>query len=127
MKWNDNQAKRTLWEEWKLIWRGMKILNQILPRFWLYQVLCIGAEIFAPYFGLYMSAQLVNELAGSAITGDCCGWPGLRFLGDCCSPLLSRSYRAAGRCAMNLCAAIMRPGWPTYRMSSSTNILRTRM
>ncbi len=64
MIWNDNKGKRGLWEEWRLIWRGMKILNEILPHFWLYQVLCTIAETFSPYFGLYMSALLVNELAG---------------------------------------------------------------
>ena len=64
MRWNDNKGKRGLREEWRLIWRGVKILNEILPHFWLYQVLCTIAETFSPYFGLYMSALLVNELAG---------------------------------------------------------------
>lgn len=59
-----DNGKRTLREEWSLIWRGVKLLNEILPHFWLYQVLCTIAEILVPYFGLYMSAQLVNELAG---------------------------------------------------------------
>ncbi len=64
MIWNENKKKRTLREEWLLIWRGVKIWNEITPHFWLYQVLCTIAEAFSPYFGLYMSAQLVNELAG---------------------------------------------------------------
>lgn len=62
---SDNAGKRTLQEEWSLIRRGVKLLNEILPFFWLYQALCTIAETVAPYFGLYMSAQLVNELAGS--------------------------------------------------------------
>ena len=64
MVWNDNTGKRTLREEWGLIWRGVKTLNEMMPMFWLYQVLCTIAETFSPYFGLYMSARLVNELAG---------------------------------------------------------------
>lgn len=64
MVWNENTRKRTLLEEWRLIWRGVGILNEILPHFWLYQLLCTMAETFSPYFGLYMSAQLVDELAG---------------------------------------------------------------
>lgn len=65
MVWKDNTKKRTLREEWSLIRRGVKLVNKMLPFFWLYQVLCTAAETFAPYFGLYMSAQMVNELAGS--------------------------------------------------------------
>lgn len=64
MVWNDNTRKRMLREEWQLIWRGMKIGNEIMPHFWVYQILCTIAETFSPFFGLYMSAQLVNELAG---------------------------------------------------------------
>ena len=64
MLWNDTTEKRTLAEEWGLIWRGVKLLNKMMPHFWLYQTLCTIAETFFPYFGLYMSAQMVNELAG---------------------------------------------------------------
>ena len=64
MVWNDNTGKRTIREEWLLIWRSMKIWNEIMPHVWLYQTLCTIAETFLPYFGLYMSAQMVNELAG---------------------------------------------------------------
>lgn len=64
MVWNENTRKRTFREEWGLIWRGVKILNEMQPLFWLYQVLCTIAETFSPYFGVFMSAQLLNELAG---------------------------------------------------------------
>ena len=60
----NSKRERTLREEWKLIWRAMGILNEMMPHYWLYQVLCIFAGTLSPYFGLYMSAQLVNELAG---------------------------------------------------------------
>lgn len=65
MIWKDNTEKRTLREDWGLIRRGIRLLNEILPRYWLYQVLCIIAETLAPYFGLYLSAEMINELAGS--------------------------------------------------------------
>ena len=64
MVWNENTGKRTFREEWGLIWRGVKLLNEMQPLFWLYQVLCTIAETFSPYFGVFMSAQLLNELAG---------------------------------------------------------------
>ncbi len=64
MVWNDHNGKRTFREECRLIGRGVKLMNEILPNFLLYQVLYAIAETFSPYFGLYMSAQMVNELAG---------------------------------------------------------------
>lgn len=64
MTWNDASRKRTFAEECGLVWRGMKLLNIMMPHFWLYQTLCTIAETFSPYFSLYMSAQMVNELAG---------------------------------------------------------------
>lgn len=64
MKWNDTAGKRTLQKEWGLIRRGIRIINEMLPHFWRNQMLCTFAETLFPYFGLYMSAQMVNELAG---------------------------------------------------------------
>ncbi len=64
----NNKSKRTFREDWALIRRAVGILNDIMPGFWLWQVICILLETFSPYFGLYMSAQMVNELAG-----DCDG------------------------------------------------------
>ena len=81
MVWNDNTKKRTLREEWRLIWRGVKILNEILPMFWIYQVLCTIAETLSPYFGLYMSAQLVNELAGDCDYGKLLRLAGITVTG----------------------------------------------
>ncbi|MDE5819744.1 MAG: ABC transporter ATP-binding protein/permease [Lachnospiraceae bacterium] len=64
MVWNDHNGKRTFREECRLIGRGVKLMNEIVPHFLLFQVLYAIAETFSPYFGLYMSAQMVNELAG---------------------------------------------------------------
>ena len=50
--------------EWKLIYRAIGILNKMFPHFWLYEIVYSLLESLIPYFGLYMSAQMVNELAG---------------------------------------------------------------
>lgn len=60
----NNENKRTFREDWALTRRAIGIWNDILPGFWIWQIICILLETFAPYFGLYMSAQMVNELAG---------------------------------------------------------------
>ncbi|MDD6800380.1 MAG: ABC transporter ATP-binding protein [Firmicutes bacterium] len=60
----NNENKRTLREDWALIRRAIGILNEIMPGFWFWQAVCTLLETFTPYFGLYMSAQMVNELAG---------------------------------------------------------------
>ena len=62
---NEKTAKRSLSEDFRLIRRAVGIWNAILPHFWTYQFIYILANTFSPYFGLYMSAQLVNELAGN--------------------------------------------------------------
>ncbi|MCI9071800.1 MAG: ABC transporter ATP-binding protein [Lachnospiraceae bacterium] len=59
------ESKRPLREEWRLIRRALGILGKMMPHFWFYQILCCVAETFTPYFGLYMSARMVNELAGA--------------------------------------------------------------
>lgn len=58
------EKKRPLREDWRLIWRAIKILREIMPGFWTACVLSRLAAALSPYFGLYMSAELVNELAG---------------------------------------------------------------
>ncbi len=60
-----NNNKRTLREDWRMIKRAVGILNEIMPHFWFWQVVCTLLETFTPYFGVYMSALMVNELAGN--------------------------------------------------------------
>ena len=60
----NKENKRTLREDWTLIGRAIRIWNEIMPGFWLWQIICTLLETFTPYFGLYMSARMVNELAG---------------------------------------------------------------
>lgn len=64
MKRRDKDS-RTLREDWAFIWRGVKIWNKIMPYYWGWCVVKVLAETFSPYFGLFMSAQMVNELAGA--------------------------------------------------------------
>lgn len=65
MTQNEKTKKRSLREDIRLIRRAIGIWNVILPHFWIWQFICILLETFSPYFGLFMSAQIVNELTGS--------------------------------------------------------------
>jgi len=56
--------KRTLREEWRLSRRAVRIIHKEVPGFWRDQVLASFAAVIFPYFGLFMSAQILNELAG---------------------------------------------------------------
>ncbi len=54
--------KRTFREDFRLIRRAVGIWRKILPGYWTYQFINLLLNAFTPYFGLYMSAQIVNEL-----------------------------------------------------------------
>jgi len=60
----ENNEKRSLREDWRLIKRAISIWNEIAPHYWFWQILCVFADVFIPYFGIYMSAALVTELGG---------------------------------------------------------------
>lgn len=60
----NKKEKRSFREDWKLFMRGVKIWNELIPGYFWVKFVSIVFEVFAPYFGLYMSAQMVNELAG---------------------------------------------------------------
>ena len=57
-------AKHKFLDECKLIIRAFGILNKLFPRFWLLEGICLLCECVSPYFSLYMSAQIINELSG---------------------------------------------------------------
>ena len=59
-----NEKKRTLLEEWRILRRAIGIIKKEVPGYWRNQVLSILAVTLSPYFGMYMSAQMINELAG---------------------------------------------------------------
>ncbi len=55
--------KRTLRNDCRLILRAIRIWNEIMPYFWFWQIARSLFETIMPYFGLSMSALMVNELA----------------------------------------------------------------
>lgn len=65
MKKNSSEEKRSFITEWKLIGRAFGILNKLFPNFWILETLCLLLECSFPYFGLYMSSLIINELAGT--------------------------------------------------------------
>ncbi len=65
MKRKKEQEKRTLKDEWALLWRAIRLWNQFMPHFWFWQILSTLLEAFSPYFVLYMSAYMINELTGA--------------------------------------------------------------
>ncbi len=64
MKRRFDPEKRTLREDAALIWRAVKIWNEIQPHFWFISICPLLFDSVAPYFNLYMSASIINELAG---------------------------------------------------------------
>ncbi len=60
-----NEKKRTLWEDARMIGRAVGIWQKMLPAYLPCLILCSVTSSLTPYFPLYMSAELVNELAGS--------------------------------------------------------------
>ncbi len=63
MKNQQKSVKYNLWDECKLIFRSCGILNKLFPNFWILEILYLFFECLFPYFGLYMSSLIINELA----------------------------------------------------------------
>lgn len=59
-----NEQKRSFAEDFRIIRRGIKILWSIDPRRLLWQAAYALTSTAFPYFAVYMSAVIVNELAG---------------------------------------------------------------
>ena len=57
--------KRTLAEDAKLVLKGIGIWQKILPTYVPYLIAGSITSCILPYFPLYMSAEIINELAGS--------------------------------------------------------------
>lgn len=60
----ENSEKRTIGEEFRLIMRGIRIWNELVPGFFVWNIISASVNSILPFFGLYMSSLLVNELAG---------------------------------------------------------------
>lgn len=61
----NSDSKRTLREDFLLIRRAIKILNEIMPHYLFWDILVDVSGTVTPYFALYMSARMVNALADS--------------------------------------------------------------
>ena len=86
--------KRTLRQDWHLIKRAVGIWNEILPRFWFWQAFCTLIETFAPYFGLYMSALMISELAGECNMERLFALAGITVLGGFFISVITRLVRS---------------------------------
>jgi len=64
MKLNIKTKKYNFSNECKLIIRAFGILGKIFPGFWFLEIIYLVCQCVFPYFSLYMSAQIVNELSG---------------------------------------------------------------
>ncbi len=58
------EEKRSLREERRLIWRAIKLWQTLVPGVWMWSALSQAVNAVSPYFGLWMSARIVNELSG---------------------------------------------------------------
>lgn len=63
-KRDQKKQKRRFREDWKMICRAIGIWWEISPRVLLYRCASMILYTAAPYFPLYLSALLVNELSG---------------------------------------------------------------
>ncbi|MBR4865940.1 MAG: hypothetical protein IKU11_04580, partial [Clostridia bacterium] len=56
--------KRTLKEDLKLIWKGYGVWYRLIPRYFPLMIIWTVVAALTPLFPLYMSSELVNEIAG---------------------------------------------------------------
>lgn len=82
--------KRTLIEDAKLILKGIGIWQKIVPTYVPYLIFDSIFNCLKPYFPLYMSAQIVNELAGSCETPKLLLLAAIAVIGSFALSLLSR-------------------------------------
>ncbi|MBQ2748752.1 MAG: ABC transporter ATP-binding protein [Clostridia bacterium] len=55
--------KRTLMEDLRMIWKALRVWNQILPGYFPLMILWTVIAALVPMFPLYLSAEMVNELS----------------------------------------------------------------
>ena len=63
------KQKRTFKENVSMILRGYRIIYRIAPRYVRWNIAAAVFGLFAPYFSLYMSSLVINELAVSRDMG----------------------------------------------------------
>lgn len=90
----EKSGRRSLREECRLILRGIKIWNEIVPGMWWIVGICRLVETILPYFGLYMSAALVNELSGECDLERLFRLAGITVVGSFVLSVLKRLLQA---------------------------------
>ena len=87
MKNRQKTEKRSFIDEWKLISRAFGILNKMFPNFWILEILYSLLEALIPYFGLFMSSLMVNELAGKCNFNQLLTYAAITVCGGFCISL----------------------------------------
>ena len=82
--------KRTLWEDMKLIWKGISVWQKMIPSYGPYLVFSCIVSCLKPYFPLYMSAEIINELAGDCEPQKLVLLAGITVTGSFALSLLNR-------------------------------------
>lgn len=82
--------KRTFMEDLKMILKGISIWQKITPSYVPYLILDCIFTCLRPYFPLYMSAEIVNELAGTCDLRRLLILAGIAVAGSFALSLLSR-------------------------------------
>jgi len=94
--------KRTFVEDMKLIFKGIGIWQKIMPSYVPYLILACVFTCLKPYFPLYMSAEIVNELAGSCNLQRLLFLAGIAVAGSFILSLLSRFAEGRLKATYNL-------------------------
>lgn len=85
--------KHTFMEDMKLILKGVGIWQKIFPHYVPYLIFDCIFTCLQPYFPLYMSAEIVNELTGSCDTRRLLLLAGIAVIGSFVLSLLSRFFK----------------------------------
>lgn len=88
------EGKRPFKEDLALFLRALRILWKISPRYMVWQVVSGIVEAVTPFFGVYMSARIVNELAGARDKNTLFTLAVVTLLGGFLISVVSRVVRA---------------------------------
>lgn len=85
--------KRSFREEWGLLARALRIWNELIPGYFFFQFVCIVFEVLMPYFGLYMSALLIDGLVEGRGFREMCILAGVTVAGGFALSVVGRFLR----------------------------------
>ena len=88
------EGTRPFKEDLALFLRALRILWKISPRYMVWQVVSGIVEAVTPFFGVYMSARIVNELAGARDKNTLFTLAVVTLLGGFLISVVSRVVRA---------------------------------